>query len=200
MLEHLFGSQTRLKVLKVFFRDPARAFFVRELTRALDVQINAIRRELSLLVKSGLVIECDTPGNINTEKAGASLRKYYKLNTDSILYPEIHALLLKGQILGEKKFAKELAEKAGDISLLLLTGKFTREHNVATDLLLVGTAKEKTITNMIATYEKEFGFQIRYTIMTEVEFEDRRHVMDKFLYSLFDGEHIIVKNTLLDNA
>ncbi len=196
MLEHLFGSKTRLKLLKVFFREPQRAFFVRELTRILDVQINAVRRELQLLVLAQLVKECEQPGNMNEDEAGSSLRKYYLLNTDSILYPEIQALLRKGQLLGEQKFMEELAKKIGNVSLLLLTGKFTSEHNVQTDLLIVGSIKESVLEKLITTYEKELGFTIRFTILTESEFEDRRHVMDKFLYSLFEAEHIILINTI----
>lgn len=196
MLEHLFGSKTRLKLLKLFFREPHRAFFVRELTRVLDVQINAVRRELQLLVKAGLLIESDPPGNVSKEKAGAALRKYYLLNAESILYPEIQALLRKGQILGEQKFMEELGKKIGNVALLLLTGKFTDAHNVQTDILIVGAIKESALEKLIGVYEKELGFSIRYTILTTKEFEDRRHVMDKFLYSLFEAEHIVVVNNL----
>lgn len=195
MLEHLFGSKTRLKLLRLFFRNPKKAFFVRELTRLLDTQINAVRRELSLLIDSGLVIESDTPiqpqGTKKT-KPGATLRKYYLLNTDSIIYSELDALLAKGQLMGEQQMMNEIQKKVGDIDLFLLTGRFTMSPNASSDLLLVGDIEDEILAKIVAQYEKDFGFDIRYTVMTKDEYFDRQHVMDKFLYSLFENKHVVV--------
>ncbi|PIT86470.1 MAG: hypothetical protein COU33_02995, partial [Candidatus Magasanikbacteria bacterium CG10_big_fil_rev_8_21_14_0_10_43_6] len=79
MLEQLFGSKTRLKVLRVLYREPEKPFFVRELARAVGVQINAVRRELELLVSIGLLQEIEKEAE-DTSKSGATLRKYYQLN------------------------------------------------------------------------------------------------------------------------
>ncbi|MDP2693061.1 MAG: hypothetical protein Q8O88_05480 [bacterium] len=194
MLEHIFGSKTRLKLLKIFFRNPDTSFFVRELTRLLDVQINAIRRELDLLIKSSIIKEMKNESF--ESKGGKSLRKYYALNKESILYSEMHALLVKAQALGEMKFTDEIIARAGTVKLLVLGGQFTGAKSVRTDLLIAGTIKEKTVSRLISKYEKEFGFEIRYTIFTEKEFADRRHVMDKFLFSIFEAPHVKVVNKL----
>ncbi len=194
MLEHIFGSKTRLKLLKIFFRKPDTSFFVRELTRLLDVQINAIRRELDLLIKSTLIKEVKNSSSEN--ESGAKLRKYYTLNKESILYSEMQALLVKEQSLGEVEFTNELIDKAGDVKLLVLCGQFTGAKSVPTDLLIAGKIKEKTVSRLIAKYEKEFGIEIRYTIFSEKEFVDRRHVMDKFLFSIFEAPHVKVVNKL----
>ena len=188
MLEHLFGSKTRLKVLRLFFRHPERPFYVREISRELGVQVNAIRRELELLVQADLIKESAVSAR-DKSAAGSTLRKYYSLNTGSLLYPEIQALLIKGQLLGEQKFIKELTDRAGELKLFVLTGQFTGDLGSESDLLLVGNLKERSIAKLIADYEKEFCFEIRYTTMTEKEFLDRRHVMDKFLFSLFEAKH-----------
>ncbi len=197
MLEHLFGSKTRLKLLRTFFRDPVKAYYVRELTRILDVQINAIRRELELLVAAGLIVATEQPGEVEQSRdAGSSMRKYYRLNSESILYPELQALLIKGQALGEQEFVQEIRDKADQVDLLLLTGKFVNQKSAPSDLLVVGDLDEGKIVRLIAKYEKEFGFDIRYTLMTKQEFFDRRQIMDKFLYSLFESDHVKVVNTL----
>jgi len=196
MLEHLFGSKTRYRLLRFFFHNVEKAFFVRELTRALDVQINAIRRELTLLVKSGLVEETDAPGHVDEKKAGATLRKYYRLNLGSLMYPEMQALLMKAQVLDEQVFVERLKEQCGDIQMLLLTGRFAGEKDVATDILLVGDLKMRNVEKAIKEYEKDIGFEIRYTTMEEAEFFERRHMMDKFLYALFEAKHIMVLNEL----
>jgi len=191
MLEHLFGSKSRLKLLRFFFKHPERSFFVRELARELGVQVNAIRRELELLVAATLIKEV-----AGTEESGyvhgANLRKYYLLNSDSLLAPELQALLLKAQLLGEQKFIEEIKDRGGEIKLFLLTGKFTNDARTNSDLLLVGEIKERVVTKIIADYEKEFGFEIRYTIMSEKELLDRRRMMDKFLYAMFEANNVRV--------
>lgn len=196
MLEHLFGSKTRYRLLRFFFHNVDRAFFVRELTRVLDVQINAIRRELNLLVKSGLIEETVMPNNIDEKKAGATLRKYYRLNLESILYPGMQELLLKAQILNEQEFVGKMQESCGDISLLMLTGKFAGEKDIATDILLIGDIKNRNLEKIIKEYEKNIGFEIRYTTMDVDEFFERRQMMDKFIYALFEAKHVIVVNEL----
>lgn len=196
MLEHLFGSKTRLKLLKVFFRKPDTLFYVRELTRILEVQINAIRRELDLLVQSGMVKEMENNDKSQDEISGAHLRKYYALNKESILYEEMRALLTKAQMIGEQQFVSEILEKAGDIKLFIVTGHFTGDKKAPIDIMLVGDIKEITFSKIIKKYEKEFGFDVRYTLMTESEFADRRHVMDKFLFSIFEAGHTKILNKL----
>jgi len=193
MLEHLFGSQTRLKLIRMLFKNPDKPFFVRELTRILNVQINAIRRELETLSKAGIIKESEQ-GEENSLESSAGLRKYYVLDTASLIYPELKALLLKDQIIGEQEFIQEIKERVGDIKLLLVSGQFTGDKRAPTDMLIVGSIKEKVLARMIADHEQEFGFEIRYTTMSEKEFLDRRHVMDKFLYTLFEAEHVKVVN------
>ncbi len=199
MLEQLFGSKTRARLLKAFFMKPDKAFFVRELSRTIDAQINAVRRELELLLKIGIIKVEDKPSQETVEsnaKSGASLRKYYRIDTESIIYSEMHALVLKEKVLGEQQFVKDIEKKGGDISLLILTGAFTGRSDVDTDVLIVGELKERNLSKLMIQYETEFGFEIRYTTMTTQEFVDRRYVMDKFLYSIFDGKHHKVVNTL----
>lgn len=195
MLEQLFGSKTRIRLLRVFFREPERSFFVRELARAIDVQINAVRRELETLAAIDLIKESDATAK-DPNKSGASLRKYYQINTASIIHSELLALLLKEQLMGEQEFIEEIKRKAGTIKLLLLSGSFTQDGTASTDLLLVGTIKERALARLIAKYEKAFGFEIRYTTMSENEFQERRYVMDKFIFSLFETRHIKAVNQL----
>lgn len=198
MLEHLFGSKTRLKLLRTFFRDGERSYYVRELTRLLEIQINAVRRELEALLAAGLIMEIEADKiNLGEPNAlGATMRKYYRLNKESILYPELQALLVKAQALGEQVFIHEVQEKSKSISLFLLTGRFVNEKRSPSDMLIVGNVNEGKLARLIGKYEKEFGFEIRYTAMTEKEFFERRQIMDKFIYSLFEGEHVKVVNTL----
>ena len=54
-IEKLFGSKTRAKLLKLFFETPEKSFYVREMTRVIDEQINSVRRELLNLESIGII-------------------------------------------------------------------------------------------------------------------------------------------------
>ncbi len=58
-LEQLFGSRTRVKLLKLFLNSPEKMFFVREIARAINSQINSVRRELLNLKDLGIIKEVE---------------------------------------------------------------------------------------------------------------------------------------------
>ena len=195
MLEQLFGSKTRVKLLRLLYRKPEKVWFVRELTRALDTQINAVRREIDLLLDSGLIKEVDKKDK-SDEKSKVK-KKYYALDSSCLLYDDLRSLLMKAQVSDQDQFIQTLVQKAGKVQLFLLTGRFTGDTSVQSDMLLVGrNMKQRTIDKVISAYEKSIGFDIRYTVMQPEEYLDRKDMMDKFIYSLLEAKHILVRNEL----
>ena len=169
----------------------------------MDVQINAIRRELELLVGLGLIKEADGgqesfsgEEDDASKEIGYGLRKYYILDQDAVLFAELRALLVKARLLDEQELTRELAGKGGSVDLLLLTGCFTADKRAPSDILLVGRLKERAIAGMMKKYERKFGFPIRYTTMSKKEFFERRQMMDRFLFSMFEADHVKVVNEL----
>lgn len=69
MLQNLFTSKTRVKLLTLFMMNPGREMYVREIARNTKENINAIRRELANLESIGL---------LKSERRGNS--KYYVVN------------------------------------------------------------------------------------------------------------------------
>ncbi len=191
MLEHFFGSKTRLKLLQIFFRSPERPFYVRELSRLAEVQLHAIRRELANLEDVGL-LTIATGVVHDAEETGNERSKYYRLNTDFLLFEELRSLVAKAHLLEEKVFIDDLKNKGGLIKLFLLTGQFTNDERVTTDLLLVGDIKVVTVEKMISEFEKNLDKSIRYTIMDENEFNERREIGDLFLYTLLEAKRRVV--------
>lgn len=191
MLEHLFGSKTRVKLLRLFYHEPDRRFFVRELVRLLDVQINAIRRELLHLLQSGIIVESVEDAAAYTgDDPHETKRKYYKLNEQSVLNPELRALLLKSHVLGEQSLAEQIAQ-GSDIRLLLFTGTFTGAHTPV-DMLVVGDIAPRRISTLVSDFEHHHGCTVRYTVLSVREYEERRSLMDRFLYDVLDAPHQVV--------
>src|SRR2546423_11297849 len=81
MIEQLFGSKTRVKLLQLFYSNPNRSFYVREITRKIDEQINSVRRELANLLSIG-IIASDNTNN----------RLYYEVNQTYEFYVPLRAI------------------------------------------------------------------------------------------------------------
>src|SRR5664279_275008 len=94
MVEQLFGSKTRVKLLQLFYSNPNRSFFVREITRKIDEQINSVRRELSNLLNIG-IITSETTNN----------KLYYEVNQKYEYYQPLKEIFGGGV----KKTAKKTA-------------------------------------------------------------------------------------------
>lgn len=195
MLEHFFGSRTRLKLLKVFFRSPDRSFYVRELARTINTQLNAVRREISNLQKLK-IIKQTTVQEVNLEDGGTGRSKFYQVDEASPLFNELRALLTKSEVLEEQQLIEEIKEKGGKLKLFLLTGIFTGEKDASTDILIVGKLKAAVLAKLIRRYEDDLGKTVRYTFMTEEEFKDRRHIGDKFLFAILESKHVFVVNEM----
>jgi len=170
---------------------------VRELARLADVQLNAIRREISNLARVGLIAPADVKDSAKDADVGTVRSKYFKLNGGCLLFFELKALLLKALILREQEFVELMKEKAGKLKLLLLTGNFSGEPEGETDVLLVGEIKPMVISRIISEFEKKTGKSVRYTLMNEEEFRERMEIGDKFLYGIFEGKHVKVVDDII---
>lgn len=197
MLEHIIGSTTRLKLLQIFFNAPDRSFFVRELSRLADTQLNGVRRELANFEDIGLVKQVEA-NKSSVDELGTERSKYFCLNPEFYLLEELKALLLKARVLQEQHFIDSIKNRAGEIKLFLLTGRFVNNREVTTDMLIVGNVKPVALARIIRDFEKFLGYPLRYTLMEPKEYADRREIGDKFLYSVFESRyHAIVDEGML---
>lgn len=194
MLEHFFGSKTRLKLLKIFFRSPDRAFYVRELARLIGTHLHAVRREIANLQKLQIIDQVPFTESATDPEAGTERSKYFQLQTSCPIYPELNALINKAEVMEEQELVEEIKSKGGQISLFVLTGIFTDEKASTTDIVIVGKLKPLVLSKIIRRYENDLGKTIRYTFMSDQEFKDRRHIGDKFLFSILEAKHVFVVN------
>ena len=81
MIDALFGSKTRVKLLHLFLNHPGQSFYVREITRLIDEQINSVRRELANMLEVG-VITSDSADN----------KLYYKVDQRYEFYSALRAI------------------------------------------------------------------------------------------------------------
>lgn len=184
MLEQLFGSRTRVKLLRLFLSNPQEEYYVRELTRRMNEQINSIRRELSNLEKMGILEAQEREG-----------KKYYQVNQDHLLFLELRALFLKGRFTLERSFANSIKE-LGRVKLIILTGQFMKDTSVPVDLFMVGEVNRSKLELLLHKFKEQFGFDVRFTILPVNEFNYRKEITDKFLFSILNSRKVVVFDEL----
>jgi len=197
MLEKLFGSKTRVKILKLFLIHPLDKYYIRQLSRDLKLQLNSVRRELENLEGFGILTSDakdinygETPAEKKASAMGQE-KKYYRANPNFVLFDEIKALIVKAQILYEKDFVRKL-QAIGKIKLLVLTGIFVNNPNSLIDILLVGKINKIKLVKLIKELEIELGKEINFTVFNPQEFKYRRDITDIFLYGILEGRKLIV--------
>jgi hypothetical protein len=190
MLDKLFGSKTRLKLLKLFVLHPGEKFYIRELARTLKGQLNSIRRELENLESFGLLKSFLSKGDSDDKSATKQEKKYYQADPDFVLFDEIKSLVVKAQVLYERDFIDRL-EKIGTPKLVVFTGFFVNNPFSPADLLIVGQFNRQKILKLISDLENDLSKEINYTVMTTREFKYRRDITDVFLYSILEGKKLV---------
>ena len=194
-LEQLFGSKTRARLLGIFLNHPEEAFFVRELTRKIDAQLNSVRREIQNLIELGLVKEVD--GKDLKAKKPSENKKFFQADTESILFYDLRALMQKAQILLNKNLVQEI-DKRGQIDYLMLTGKFVRDASIPVDLLIVGSMQQKPLQEVVKSFEQQLGDEVNFTVMPRDEFLYRKQISDRFLFSVLEAHKVVMIDRLAD--
>lgn len=198
-IEQLFGSRTRARLLGLFLENSERAFFVRELARRIDAQLNSVRRELKNLVDVGIVLEVDGDAveaeDKDEEGNKIDNKRFYQANKDFPIFEDLRGVMKKVAVLMNHTLMHELA-KHGKLDLLVLTGSFTDSHTIPTDILIVGELREEGVQRSIAEFEKEIGREVNYTYMPREEFEYRRDVGDRFLASILQSKRVVLTDNI----
>ncbi len=180
-LKALFSSQTRVKLLSTFLLHPEQEYFIRELTRLLNEQINSIRRELENLRQIGLV-----------RARHRNRKKYYKIDTDFILYPELRSMFTK-EIQADSPIVASL-KKLDEVKLVLLAGSFVGTDSKV-DLFIVGDVKKEIIEAYLL--QDPSLKHVKYSVFTEADFLYRLSLRDRFVTEIInDPRHILAINTL----
>jgi hypothetical protein len=214
MIEQLFGSKTRVKLLQLFYSNPNRSFYVREITRKIDEQINSVRRELANLLSIG-IISSDTTNN----------RLYYEVNQTYGYYQPLREIFGPGGRVtaaepavatadgetpvptkksavnagGATNVERDKIKALGNVEVALYTGQFTRDESSGIDVLIVGDVNQHALGKFMTELEAQEGKEIRYTVMPPQEFNYRRQIKDRFISTVITAKKqvLIDKNSIL---
>lgn len=182
LLKRLFTSQTRVKLLTLFMLNPEEEFFIRELTRRLEEQINSIRRELDNMKRAGIL-----------KSRMKNRKKFYIVNKECPIFPELRSIITKTTDQNARVVQGIL--KLGTVELIVLSGIFLHKESDV-DLLVVGEIDKEKLTSFL---EKEVSSDepTRFSLMNKADFLYRIKCNDRFVKQLVtDTQNLIAHNEL----
>jgi Fe2+ or Zn2+ uptake regulation protein len=181
-LEKLFGSKTRAKLLALFFENTEKSYYVREITRVIEEQINSVRRELTNLSTLGLVkIE-----NYENKVYYSANMKHPFARPMTEIFARSSAMNYANDASGEVRTAKRksiweeyVRPVANLISALIVTNRIPGQDGL--DLLIIGDNRTHKLTHWAEVVEKREGKPLNYVILSKEEYIYRKSVRDRFL-------------------
>ncbi|MEA2003696.1 MAG: nucleotidyltransferase domain-containing protein [archaeon] len=174
MLQKLFTSRTRVKLLTLFLMNPDREIYVREIARDIGENINSVRRELTNLEEIGLL----------TSKRKGNLR-YYVTDRNMPIYEELTSIILKTE--GIAKILKDNLYEMGDIKIAFIYGSFARGEAMTEsdiDVFIIGNVNEDILIVAVREIEKKLSREVNYILFMPEEFEERLKNKDPFVLNV----------------
>lgn len=179
---NLTKSRLRKELLILYFSNPEKEFYLRELEKIMGFSVGNIRRELNRLQQEGIFTK-QRKGNL----------LYYSLNLKSPLYNEVKSIVFK--TIGIEGVLKEKLTKIKGIRLAFIYGSFAKGREMAdsdVDLFLIGSLNEMDLIEAIKGVEKQSKRIINYTIYRVDEFAEKVKCKDAFIHDILKGPRLFL--------
>lgn len=182
MLEKLFTSRVRVRLLTLFLTHPAEAFYIRQLARLTGETYNNVRQELQNLAQLGLIL--------SERRANAT---FYQANADHFLFPELKRIILKTEAVGDR--LREALSPLRDIRAAFIYGSTAKGTELASsdiDLMVIGDVNLDALDSTIDRIEEEIGRTVNYTLFGVEEWRERVAQGHSFLTDVLTYEKVFL--------
>jgi hypothetical protein len=169
-------------MMELFFQNAEEMFYVRQVTRLVKEEINAVRRELDRMLDCG-ILKSEERGN----------RLYYFLNKRYLYFQELQQMVAKSTGLGKK--LRRMRRKLGSLEFVMFSGKFTRglrPMKDEVDILVIGDVVLPELEQLIKEQEKKLEREINYAVFSHDEFEFRKTRRDPFIMDILYSTRIMI--------
>ena len=199
ILAKLFGSPSRVKLMRLFLMNPEDVFDIPEISKRSKVASIQLRKEIKLLLDIGLIKQRVIIKMIPRRgKEGAFDKKKVNGYGMDPSFPYLAALrsLVTEIALGKEDVSARF-RNCGQMKLIIVSGIFLDETSSRVDILLVGDKlKRPIIEGVLRRLEAELGKELTYGILETAEFDYRYGIYDKFIRDVLDYPHLVVLNKL----
>jgi hypothetical protein len=199
ILVKLFGSDVRVKLLRMFLFHDAEIITVADIAARIKVKPVELKKELAMLmsirlIKQKVAVKDVDVGRGKKQHTKRVKIKGYAIDTQFSYFTALKNLLITASLHSEQDITRRFA-KAGKIKLLLVAGVFIQDWNSRVDLFIVGDElNEERIKAGVQALETELGKELSYSVLSTEEFEYRLGVYDKLVRDILDFPHTKIIN------
>jgi predicted nucleotidyltransferase len=180
MLDLLFSSEARIKVLALLLLNPENSFYQRQMSALTGLPIRAVQREVERLLALGAVTSTRRGNQI-----------HFQIDRNFFLYPELRGIFLK--TIGLTGVLGGALKHTQDIVLAFIYGSYAANDESAAsdvDILAVGDVSSRRLTPAIREAEGLLNREVNVTLFSPAEFSLRMKAQDGFLQNVLSGPKI----------
>jgi len=169
MLEFLFGSKSRLAVLRVLSLH-SDGIYLRQAARLAGIQPISAKRELDLMVRAGVIEE---------RKSGP--QRFFYPAKDNLVSTALFALVRKDAV--PEVLAKALSKVRG-IQTCFVYGSVAKAQDNARsdiDLMVIGAPEPAVLAKAVTAAEKALGRQVNASVFSQKEYSERLEKKNAFI-------------------
>lgn len=180
-LARLFGSNARLKLLRLFLFNDDVSFTTADASFRTKIPKESARKEMNVLMAAGVL-----------KKKSATGAAQYQASKKFPYYDQLQQFVRTTTTLSDADIIDTL-KKAGSLRLVVLSGLFTGAIETKVDLMVVGDKLEdRHLESAVRTLEAELGRELSFSAFSTEDFRYRVGVYDRLVRDLFDYPHRIV--------
>ncbi|PIQ73430.1 hypothetical protein COV58_02460 [Candidatus Roizmanbacteria bacterium CG11_big_fil_rev_8_21_14_0_20_36_8] len=182
MLASIIPSKVRRKILQLFFHNISDSYYLREVVRKTDEEVNAVKRELDILYNAKVLFREKRTNKI-----------FYSLNKQYEFFDELLRIFTKHTSLA--KLIKKNRSRLGKVKYVAVSTNFSKKIPIKDDeiyVLFVGILVIPEIESIMASSKKEFGWEINYTVLTETELAFRKKNNDPFIWKFLKQPKVML--------
>lgn len=182
MLETLFSSRVRAKLLTAFFLSPGVKMNAWEVAHALKENYSAVWKELNRLERSG-ILKSEPRGNA----------KEYQVDTACPIAPELHSIVMKTEGIGG--VIRNQLSTLGKVKEAFIFGSFATgeaDERSDIDLMVIGEVNLEEFAALIGEAEKKLNRPVNYVIFSEDEWNEKLAGDDPFATDINQSPKLIL--------
>ena len=194
ILGKLFGSEARVKILRLFLFNPQEVYENADVASRAKVYSSTARREVAMLRRIGLIKRKYFYREAVQKGKSRFVAKGKRVAGWTLNEKFQYLLALQGFLLGtapirQSDIVKRL-ERVGRLKFVAIAGAFLQDFDSRIDLLVVGDGiKRGALEDAIKSIEAELGRELRFAVFNTRDFQYRLNIYDKLIRDVLDYPH-----------
>lgn len=200
-LEKIFGSATKVKILRLFLFNPEAVYDLDDLVQKTHSPSGEVKKEVATLNDAGILNKKSFIKEFSNKKRNKIIVSKRKVNGFILEQKFIHLASLQKMLIHTTPLSfDEVVRRfslSGKVKLLIVAGVFNQEWDSRVDLLVVADNLRKNyIENAVKEIEYQVGRELKYAAFETTDFQYRLGMFDKLVRDILDYPHNKLINKL----